>query len=77
MRKIIILIFAIIFLVAFLGAKTAAYILLGITTVLAILLTLIVNRKRKPNAEKDWVESGKLYDKETKSYKIRSRGFKD
>jgi len=51
MRKIIIIIFAITFLLAFLGAKTAAYILLGIIAVFAILITLIINRKRKPNAE--------------------------
>ena len=77
MKKIIIIIFALIFLLAILNAKTAAYILLGITAVLTVLLTWIILRKRKPNAYKDWIEDGKLFDKMTKSYKIKSRGFND
>ncbi len=46
MRKIIIIIFAIIFLLAFLGEKTAAYIILGVVAVLAVLITIILKKAK-------------------------------
>jgi hypothetical protein len=77
MKKIILGIFALIFLLAILGAKTIAYIILGIVAILTVLLTIIINRKQKPNAYKDWIKNDKAFDHETKSYKIKSRGFND